>query len=523
MRPHTLPALGLFCIALHAPQALASRVTEVTVHPQQARVTVEETIPLEAGDGRIRLEDLPPGLDTDTLQVDLRGPRGLRIGGVETRRVQGDTLLHPQARALSDQIHALKRQNQTLEDRIHARQIQLRFIERLGQGGDPGIDPGEWPRAWEGVARGAATALEAIREHERQHQDLEARIRRLEDRLAEWQHTGRERLEALIHYESPEGGDALVSATYTVDGAGWEPVYEARLDTTSGDLELVQRARIRQGTGQDWDDVRLALSTARTESGPAPEPLPWYLDVNPQPLLRSAEAGDRVHALSAPARATESGAEREQTAFTAHYRVPGRVSIPSDNRPYRHLLANHPLQAELRARSVPRILPRAHLQARTTFDGENPLTAGPLSLFQDGALVRQTRLERVQPGDPLELTFGTDDRIAVTYRRTVDRKGKEGHLRPRHTLRHEHRIQVENGHDFPMTVVILDRMPVPRDERIRVEPGPQTTPPSRSDVDGRPGVVAWDLELPAGGQETLRFDYRISWPEELPGIQGLGQ
>ncbi|WP_200178986.1 DUF4139 domain-containing protein [Ectothiorhodospira mobilis] len=520
-----LPLLALLLAGLMLPaqaQAQAVQVTAVTLHPDRARVTVQEEIRLQAGQGQVRLEDLPADLDPDSLHVSARGPRGLRILAVETRRLQGDTLTHPGARALFEEIQGLKTRRRALEDRIRAQRIQLDLIQRMGPGGDPGIPPGEWPRAWETVAAGAAAALKAIREAEAQQGDLDRRIQRLEERLSTWQHSGRERTQARIHYQAPEAGDAVFTATYTVDGAGWEPVYEARLNTADGALELLQRARVRQGTGQDWNGVHLTLTTAHAAAGAVPEPVPWYLDALPAPRELAGRGPARSEAPVLASRAREADATLEQTAFTTRFRVPGTVTLPSDNRPYRYLLTRHSLQAKLRARAVPALLPRAHLQAQAPFDGETPLPAGPLALFQDDALVRQERLEAVRPGDELELDFGSDDRIGITYRRERDLRGQEGHLRPRHTLRREHRIRVENGHDFAMPVVILDRLPVPRDERIQVEPGAGTTPPTRRDVDGRPGVVAWDLEIPPGEARTLHFDYTISWPADLPGIRGLG-
>jgi len=100
-----------------------------------------------------------------------------------------------------------------------------------------------------------------------------------------------------------------------VRGAKWSPVYDARLDTGKNGrkpaLDLVRRAEIVQTTGEDWADVQLAVSTARTaKGGNAPELRPLivhYPAPRPQvssrmqefsrgPVLASAygEAGDRT-------------------------------------------------------------------------------------------------------------------------------------------------------------------------------------------------------------------------------------
>ena len=44
--------------------------------------------------------------------------------------------------------------------------------------------------------------------------------------------------------------------------AHWYSDYEARLDSTSGRLELLQRAQVEQYTHEAWDNIKLTLSSA---------------------------------------------------------------------------------------------------------------------------------------------------------------------------------------------------------------------------------------------------------------------
>ncbi|MBO7951879.1 DUF4139 domain-containing protein, partial [Pseudomonas aeruginosa] len=49
---------------------------------------------------------------------------------------------------------------------------------------------------------------------------------------------------------------------YQVQGAGWEPTYQARLNTNSDQLSITASAIIAQQTGENWTNVPVALSTA---------------------------------------------------------------------------------------------------------------------------------------------------------------------------------------------------------------------------------------------------------------------
>jgi hypothetical protein len=93
-------------------------------------------------------------------------------------------------------------------------------------------------------------------------------------------------------------------------------------------------------------------------------------------------------------------------------------------------------------------------------------------------------------------------------------------LRKSNVLTRVHRISISNGHSRAIDLTVFDAMPVSRDERIEVALTESSTQPDRRDVDDRPGVLAWDREVPAGGDLNLTVGYRLSFPEDLAGVQG---
>jgi hypothetical protein len=93
-------------------------------------------------------------------------------------------------------------------------------------------------------------------------------------------------------------------------------------------------------------------------------------------------------------------------------------------------------------------------------------------------------------------------------------------LRKSDVLTRVERISITNGHSRAIDLTVLDAMPVSRDERIEVSLTESSTRPDRREVDDRPGVVAWDRELSSGGEVELTVGYRLSFPEDLPGIEG---
>lgn len=74
---------------------------------------------------------------------------------------------------------------------------------------------------------------------------------------------------------------AKFTLTYFVNNARWYPSYNLNVKSLDDPLVIDYQANISQQTGEDWNDVKLTLSTADpNESGQKPVLLPWYLVLN---------------------------------------------------------------------------------------------------------------------------------------------------------------------------------------------------------------------------------------------------
>src|SRR6185312_11495410 len=115
------------------------------------------------------------------------------------------------------------------------------------------------------------------------------------------------KMEVRIDLAANAGSHATFRVSYTMRGARWAPLYDARLDSGTRErkpaLELVRRAEIVQQTGEDWSDVALSVSTVRTaKGGSGPELSPLIVRYFQQPALRLGSGrGDQFSTTSAPA------------------------------------------------------------------------------------------------------------------------------------------------------------------------------------------------------------------------------
>ena len=197
--------------------------------------------------------------------------------------------------------------------------------------------------------------------------------------------------------------EADIAIRYQVRDAGWTPFYDARLATGTKaqppKLQLVRRANIQQRSGEAWDNVALALSTARPSAGTvAPILQPVTIDYEqeqprgivaappPQQAMRGRAArGDdeedqQKDRLESPTPKTvaaeEARAVVESQAFQAIYSIPGRVTVPATGEAKRLQIDEVQLDPALMVRSVPKREQKAYLYAKITVARGTPLLPG---------------------------------------------------------------------------------------------------------------------------------------------------
>lgn len=67
--------------------------------------------------------------------------------------------------------------------------------------------------------------------------------------------------------------------SYFVPSAGWDPLYDFRIESIQAPLSLVYNSNIYQSTGEDWKNVNIMLSTnAPSIVNDKPELEPWFIN-----------------------------------------------------------------------------------------------------------------------------------------------------------------------------------------------------------------------------------------------------
>jgi uncharacterized protein (TIGR02231 family) len=525
-----------------------SAIDAVTVYPDGATVTRLITVDLPQGDTTLIARDFPPGLDASSLRVEGETAARVTIGAIDARSPRSER--PPAAPELEKRWQALKDERASLEDQIGAETARKRFAERFASETPFGLgEKGEarpiadWRLAFGAVAEEIRASNSAIRELKRKQRELDEELARVEHAL---QANPPRKMEVRIDLAADAGSRATFRVSYTVRGARWTPLYDARLDTGTRErkpaLELIRRAEIVQETAEDWSDVALSVSTVRTAKGgggPELRPLVVRYAEPAGPVKSSRIVPDRVLAREqrlagnvasyadevaentttfAPASVPASAPAREQEAaietggYQALFRVPGRVTVATNEGAKGFRISTATIAPDLLVRAAPALDETAYLEAALKNAEEAPLLAGRVSLYRDGIFVGRGSLALTPKDETLRLGFGADDKVKVARVLTRRLEGSAGIISSAKTDEREFKTTVRSGHSRPIRIVVEDQIPTSEVAEIQVEMLPGTTPPNERDVRDRRGVLAWSFDAAPGEAREIKLGWRLRWP-----------
>lgn len=522
--------------ALGAVFETPAPVSEVTLYPQGASVIRRATLTLPEGAHQLVIPGLPVDTDPGSLRVAVEGAR---IGAVslQTGRALPDGA--PETQAVTDARAEVARLERALRDRdaavaairaeVAASEDLLSFLRTLASSdnstsGDVAaltdLVAGRMLAARRAGIEAETRALAAEQGREQDERALADAQARLD---ALMQPRGDQA--ALVIVAEGQGTPATVTVTSDAYNASWSPVYDLRLDQTAQKLVLERGLMVQQGTGEDWSDVRLTLSTSRPSDRSTPsEVYPRIVSAyDPETRARRGAAAPSAapapmaeEAYAAPPAEVEAVVVDAVVDFqgaTAVYRYGAPVDLRSGVDALRLTLDQRDLPLDaLVAEAVPARDEVAYLVADTKNPLEDVILPGPATLYNDGAMVGRIELDLTAAGDEMHLGFGAIDGI-VLDRRTPDRESAEGGLiRRSASVTEQAVLEAKNltGRDY--TLRMIDQVPVSHQKEVVVD-WSASTDPTEENPDGKLGVLVWESDLKAGETQEITLETEIRWPE----------
>ncbi len=405
----------------------------------------------------------------------------------------------------------LRRQLTRFERELHrTRRLEGQFLDAMGD--VPGTADAEQWR--DGLGRLGQRQMELVGAIH----DARGRADRLEEALD----LARERLararvshpqvnaRAEIQFECTSARRAEVEVSYYVPCALWRPSHLARLSADRATLRFTMSGTVWHATGERWENVRCVFSTARpTRASEAPtidddvlraRPKTEYerqvVEVQARDVDISSTGSERSGAVEQMPGVDDGGEPLRLTSLDT-------VTIPGTGEPFRVPFASHEVPCEAGLVAIPEKSTVPFLRVRGTWDGDQPLLAGPVTVMRGNEYAGRSRVDFVAPGANFEVGLGSDG--AVSVHRSVDDEHKTTRVTGKNILNREVRVALSNLSGQKQHLAVLERVPVSELEEVDVRDLVTAMPPDED------GFVEFGVELAPHEVRTLTIGYRVEY------------
>lgn len=532
-----------------------TRISEVTVYSNQARVTRCGKVALTGQEQELVIAGLPISIETESVRATGTGTVAVRLLGVRTEKSFSTEPVAERVAQLTRAIEQLKKQKRHIQNQLASRQLPRTFIQALAQKSvqhfsrslahkEVGLsETDEFLNFLEQRYRADSSA---IAQQEEEAQELDKQIAALSQQLLQLQTPhSQESWSIIVTVAAAAAGEFELEVSYVVNQASWTPLYDLRTSSRGDRLTLSYLAEINQSTGEDWLGVALTLSTAKPGLGTLPPKLdPWYIDTlhqgavpryagrqlksvstevessanysyEPTELPIALEAPAPASALPEPIAAQTLAATASREGGVVTFKLDGNSNIPSDGAPHKVTIFSDEYPSQPEYIAIPRLVSFAYLQAVVT----NPpsgatLLPGKANIFRDNTFVGTTELENISPGQEFKLNLGIDEGLKIE-RDLVERQVDKKLIGNQRRTTYAYQLVITNLQDVQTSLILKEQLPVSRNEQIKVRLT-QTNPKIQI---GEMGMLEWKIDLPPQRKQEIYYQFVV---EHSPGLTVVG-
>ena len=263
----TLVILNLYSQERKIPSE--SRIERVIVFLQGAQIERAAMVSIPAGASTIQFKGLSPDIDEQSIQV--KGAGNFTILSVNR---QNNFLNEQKA---NDEITGLEKALSLLKDDIEMKRNDNVILEKeqqmlaanqsIGNEG-PGLDLNKLRQALDFQKQRLTENRAAQLKNQKAINDLILKITKLEKQVNDLREKARRNTSDIaVMIDSKYAVNGNFKITYLVKNASWYPSYDLRATEVNKPIDLIYRANITQRSGEEWNNVKLVLSSGDPSRG----------------------------------------------------------------------------------------------------------------------------------------------------------------------------------------------------------------------------------------------------------------
>lgn len=513
-----------------------SRITNVTVFLNRAQVTREVKTRIEAGKTNIILNGLTSQLDQQSIQASGKG-NFVILGISHNQNYLNEFNVPKKLQVLRDSLEIYRRQlslEQNQKDILGKEEQLLLGNQKIG-GTQQNLTVAEL-KAMADFYRARLTEIGVSKiKSDEKIKKINERVVRVNNQINEQNELYSRNTSEIVISVSAETATSLdMDINYVVANAGWYPIYDLRAINTKSPVQLNYKANVYQNTGEQWNNVKLKLSTANPSlGGLKPELYAWYLNFySPYRSLQGRAAGvelkkskagpeaDRLEEVvvaeeAAPAQTISDFVTTVQTTLNTEFDISLPYTVLSAAKPTVVDVKNYEMRADYEYSVAPKLDQDAFLMARAIGWEEFSLLPGEANIFFEGTFVGKSYIDPNNIKDTLSVSLGRDKRIVVKREKLKEfssRKLIGGNQRESYAWE----VSVRNTKNEVVKITVEDQVPVSQNSQIEV---------TVSDIGGArynkdTGKLTWNMVLQPNETKKVVFKYEVKYPRDKQ-VSGL--
>ncbi len=323
-------------VSASEPKPLPSRIENVTVFLNGAQVTRTATTPLSSGTTYLAFEDISASINVQSIQVG--GTGNFTVLSVNHQ------LNYLKAEKKMEQAETLEAKRNGVQDQIETEKIMLDVYVQEESVLLENKKLGSEQQAVKVTDIKETADFFRLRlvEIKKKQQEVKQTIRKLEQQIAQLnaqltvlqskKEQPTSEITVAVSCKTPT--TARLILTYLVNEARWLPTYDIRVKDISSPIAMIYKANVSQNSGEDWNNVKLVISTGNpSQGGSRPVLNPWYLGYNTS-YNRSissvsgrvvAEDGSALPGVNVTVKGTTIGTTTDGNGFYS-LQLPGNAS-----------------------------------------------------------------------------------------------------------------------------------------------------------------------------------------------------
>ncbi len=478
-----------------AREAVAAPMAGVVdVYPRGALMTMR----FEAA-AKMEIE-LPLTLDRDSIRVE--GGDGVKVLDFDVREITRPGWVPPALTTLAQEVSKARTQADMLTSRAAA---FAEAIKQLGEAVPAGLKGAELEtyidtviKKRESIGIKAAETAVLLEKATKQYELLKEEYEKLfpgdHDRM-------------LLLTVGTEGNGRVTVKAWT-DSASWSPVYSLELNSSTGEIKGTAGAEVNQKSGITWKGDIL-LHTVRPRGGlKIPELISLvvdFLEIAPSAkAMRMEEATEMAPSSMMNDLQEEPFMEEGLTDVT----MKTKGTVPGFGESVRMDAGRFTEKSEVSLVCMPEFSNEAWTVATVKSAGRAFLP-GEAKLSVDGKDTGVTMIPSRSMGQELSLPFGTTPLVTAKREEMLPKTGSSWIIKGKYQRGYV--ITVSNGLSKSVKVKVMDRVPVPAQDAIKVQDLILVPEPSEKNDKG---FLTWEVDLEKGKSKEISVKYAITYPSD---------